>query len=240
MLVGVALFSCAAGAFAVARQTSLFAVTDLRVRGGTPGVQHDVARALSGELGVSLLRIDGGVLDRRLTEVPWVASTTFDRAFPHTLVVTVRPERPVAVLRRGAASWLVSARGRVLSKLPRGARSGLPRIWLGAEVAPPPVGMLLGDRQGGRAARVLAPLESVHFPARVAAVASGTDELTLKLRSGLELRLGDPGDLRLKLAVARRVLRRIGPAGAGAYVDVSAPERPVASLNPQLEGLGLG
>jgi hypothetical protein len=68
----------------------------------------------------------------------------------------------------------------------------------------------------------------VHFPARVAAVSAAPGVLTFVLRSGIELRLGDAGDLRLKLAVARRVLRVLGPTGPDAYVDVSVPERPVA------------
>jgi hypothetical protein len=138
-------------------------------------------------------------------------------------------------LRRGAHSWLLSARGRVLQELKRGARPGLPRIWAGSKTAPPVVGAVLEDAGAGRAARALAPLASVHFPARVASVVSGEDKLTLVLRSGVELRLGDPGDLRLKLAVARRVLPQLGSPGSGAYVDVSVPERAV-TFNPQVGG----
>jgi hypothetical protein len=62
-------------------------------------------------------------------------------------------------------------------------------------------------------------------------------QLLLKLRSGFELRLGEPSDLRLKLAIARRALRTV-PAGS-TYLDVSVPGRPVAGstvagFNPQL------
>ena len=65
----------------------------------------------------------------------------------------------------------------------------------------------------------------------------GPKELTLVLGGGLELRLGDGGDLRLKLAIARRILRRTGPrVPAGGYLDVSVPERPVLSVNSQVGG----
>ena len=48
------------------------------------------------------------------------------------------------------------------------------------------------------------------------------------LRSGLEVRLGDVDDLRLKLAIARRILAMLGPTATTAgYLDVSVPERPV-------------
>ena len=63
-------------------------------------------------------------------------------------------------------------------------------------------------------------------------------ELTLVLGSGLELRLGDAGDLRLKLAIARRILRSQGAAARrDGYIDVSVPERPVVGgVNSQVGG----
>jgi hypothetical protein len=64
-------------------------------------------------------------------------------------------------------------------------------------------------------------------------------ELTLVLRSGLEVRLGDSGDLRLKLAIARRILRALGTDATTGYLDVSVPERPVAgAVNPRVGGRG--
>ena len=81
----------------------------------------------------------------------------------------------------------------------------------------------------------VAPLAGIRFPSRVVSVAT-TDELTLRLRSGLELRMGDMGDVDLKLAVAGRVLPLL-PRGTG-YLDVSVPHRPVAgprTLDSQVE-----
>jgi cell division protein FtsQ len=228
ILIGFALFLASVGAFVAARESPLFAVQTVDVRGATPAVARQVEQALDTEEGTSLLKIGGDTVERRLASVAWVATSRFDRAFPHTLLVTIKPERPVAVLRRGAKSWLVSARGRVLSALSRGARSELPRIWVGAGRPAPEPGAMLAEDAGGRAARALAPLASVHFPAHVASASAGPGVLTFVLRSGIELRLGDAGDLRLKLAVARRVLRVLGSTGPDAYVDVSVPERPVA------------
>jgi hypothetical protein len=65
----------------------------------------------------------------------------------------------------------------------------------------------------------------------------GAHTLTLELGSGLELRLGDTGDLRLKLAIARRILRTtVAVSDVSGYLDVSVPERPVLALNPQVGG----
>jgi hypothetical protein len=57
------------------------------------------------------------------------------------------------------------------------------------------------------------------------------------LASGFQVRLGDPGDVRLKLAIARRIFRvaAIGPTSVG-YLDVSVPERPVLNTNSQVGG----
>jgi cell division protein FtsQ len=234
LIAGIALFVLAAAGYAAARETSMFAVRAIEVRDAPPAVRAQVQRALRQERGVSLIRIDGALLDRRLQDVPWVVSSSFDRVFPHTLVVTVRTERPVAVIRSAAKAWLVSARGRVLQPVARTARPGLPRIWA-RDVRVPP-GSKLSDEDGGLAARALAPLAAVHFPARVDGVEAGRQQLTFRLRSGLELRLGDAGDLRVKLAIARRVLGTLGAVSAGDYVDVSVPERPVAFLKSQVGG----
>jgi hypothetical protein len=62
----------------------------------------------------------------------------------------------------------------------------------------------------------------------------------LQLTSGREVRLGDPSNLAVKLAVAAAVL----PRSEGAlYVDVSVPTRAVAGyattqVDPQFSGQG--
>ena len=61
-------------------------------------------------------------------------------------------------------------------------------------------------------------------------------ELTFLLASGLEVRLGDLTAIRLKLAVASRILPRLLAQGVYAYLDVSVPTRPVAGANSQPAG----
>ena len=68
----------------------------------------------------------------------------------------------------------------------------------------------------------------------MSSVTATADALTLRLRSGLEIRLGDALDVPLKLAVAARVIPLLDADTA--YLDVAVPERPVAgSLNSQVE-----
>ena len=232
MLVGLTV-----GAYAGARETSVFAIRELEIVGGSPLLQAQVRKALAPELGRSLVRIHGGEVDRRVAPIPGVQSVDYDRVFPHTLRVHVTPERPVFLLRRGSEGWVVSARGRVLRSVRNVRVSSLPRVWVPKETQVQ-TGATLAPDAGGLVASVLVPVGSTNFPARVRSVRAADAELTLVLRSGVEVRLGDSGDLRLKLAVARRILVLQGADPAAAYIDVSVPERPVVGGdNSQVEGV---
>ena len=121
----------------------------------------------------------------------------------------------------------------MVARVDRKAKPDLARIWIGKDVHLDPGSFVDGDL--GTAVRAVAPLAGVRFPSRVVSVTT-RDGLTLRLRSGLELRLGDARDVEVKLLVAARVLPLL-PSGSG-YLDVSVPDRPVAgstSLDSQVE-----
>jgi hypothetical protein len=233
LAIVIALPIVVTGAYFAARETSTFAVRTIQVSGGTPALQAQVRTALAPLRGRSLLALNGGALERRVDALPAVVSTRYDRGFPHTLRVTVVPEVPVAVLRKGTETWLVSARGRAIRRIPKSTHRALPRIWVptAAQVS---AGGFLAPDAGGTAARVLAL--AAGFPARFTTASLAHGELTLRLRLGIELRLGEPVDVRLKLAVARRALRVLPPGST--YLDVAVPQRPVAGSNSQLSGTG--
>lgn len=235
LAIAVALLAGAGGAYLLARDSSMFAVGTVDVRGGTPRIRAEVRRALRGVEGRSLLRVGEGTLAGRIAEVPDVRAFSYDRSFPHTLRVVVRAERPVLVLRQGAAAYLVSGTGRVLRTLPHPKLSRLPRLWVTRSVT-----VTVGERlpvAPARAAAAAAPLEGSGLPLRVSLLQSSPGVLALRARNGFEIRLGDAGDIRLKLAIASRILRLTGAATAGAgYLDVSVPERPVLNTNSQVEG----
>jgi cell division protein FtsQ len=217
----------------LARETPLFGVRTIEVAGASGPVERQVRRALDDRLGESLFGLDLDAAQIDVGSLPTVAGVTFDRAYPHTLRVTVVPERPVAIVRQGAAGFLVSDRGRVMARVDRTAQPDLARIWVARGVRLEAGAFVDGDL--GTAVGAVAPLAGIEFPSRVVSVAT-TDELTLRLRSGLELRLGDTRNVDLKLAVAGRVLHLL-PVGS-AYLDVSVPDRPVAgpeTLDSQVE-----
>jgi cell division protein FtsQ len=235
LLVGFGLLFAAAGVFAAARETSLFAVRHIDVVGGSARARAEVRAALAGEVGRSLLKVGGDELDARVANAPDVVAISFDRSFPHTLRVVVRAERPVLLVRRGPQAWLVSGRGRVLREVKDPRRSSLPRAWVARETTIA-VGDRLAPEQGGRAAAALAAVRPP-LAGRIRFVRADRSELTFVLRNGLELRLGEIADIRVKLAIARRILALIGPGTTGGYLDVSVPERPVlGSSNSPVAG----
>ena len=236
LLVCTVLVAAAVGVYVVSRETSLFAIRKIEVRGVTPAQAKEVESALAPLAGSSLLALGGDAVTRRVGALPDVLSVTYDRGFPHTLTVSVIPERPVAVLRRGGESWLVSARGRIMRRLTQGQAPGLPRIWVTQKVDAS-LGGTLSDANALSAVAAVAPLVRVRFPVRVASVETTDGSVTLHLRTGLALIVGDSTDLRLKYVIAKQLLASV-PTTLGSYLDVSVPERPVSGTNPQVGGLG--
>jgi cell division protein FtsQ len=230
LAVGFGVVLAVVGVFFSARQSALFSVQTVEIRGAPPAVAASVRTALRPLEGESLLRLDLDNVASRLAAIPSVREASFDRAFPHTLRVAVVVERPVAVLRRGPEAWLVSARGRVIRRMEQPRLSSLPRIWVPLTVSAA-AGDRLTDRTTLRAVTALAAVEggAEPLPARVAQARATESELTLLLAAGTELRLADEDDLALKLTVAREVLLALDPNVDGwpAYIDLTVPGRPV-------------
>ena len=225
LAIGAGVVAIAAGGYAIARETSLFAIHQVTVSGGSKVVDRQVAEALAPLVGRSLVGLDGAEVLRRTEALPTVVSVTYDRAFPNTLRLTIVPEHPVAVLRDGPGAWVVSARGRVMRPIASDSSRTLPRIWVAAKTVR--VGGVLAPRLGGTLTRVLTAAGAFGSKVLVASLVNG--QLIFHLRSGLALVLGSPGDIALKLAVAAKVLHQL-PSGTRS-VDVSVPSQVVTSIN---------
>ncbi len=183
----------------------MFALRSFAIVGGSPALESQVRAALAPELGRSLLAVSGAAVDAVAARLPDVVSLRFARSFPHTLKVIVTPERAVLLVRRGAAGFVVSARGRVMSETRTPLTSPLPRLWV-ARGTPLSVGERLGRSDGLLAAAAAAALRPgiVAGGVRFVTVAAGL--ITMLTPSGFQVRLGDVGELRLKLAIAERIV----------------------------------
>jgi cell division protein FtsQ len=224
-VLGCGILVIAFGAYGLARETSLFAISRIDVRGGSPQISAQVRRALASLVGTSLVGLDGAAVLRRVDALPTVLRASYDRAFPHTLRISVVPEKPAAVLRSGPSSWLVSVRGRVIARLASPLYPKLPRIWV-ASRTPVRVGTELAAARGGAGVAARAVGLAGAFAARIASASDTNGSLVFRLRSGLELVLGNSADTALKVGVAERTLPAL--AAGSTYLDVSVPGRPVS------------
>jgi cell division protein FtsQ len=232
VVIGLVLAAAGLLAYVGARETSAFAVRKVVVTGVRPQLAAKVRRALQPLEGTSLVALRATDVEGLATALPQVESVSYDRAFPHTLRVRVRPERPLAVLRSGASSWLISRTGRVVAALRPHALSSLPRIWEPQAVAVA-VGRPLAAGGGAAEVSALAPVAGSGLQGRLATVKVEGGQITYLLRGGPEVRAGRATNLPLKLAIARRILSSFAVSN---YLDVSVPERPVADSNPQVSG----
>ena len=236
ILTGIALLVGGIAALALARHTSVFAIRTIEVNGAPPALERQVRAALAPLVGESLATLDRTAVEVRLARLREVRGISYDRAFPNTLRVVVRPDPPVAVLRSGARAWFVSARGAVLRPLTRPYPRRWPRVWVSRRDAPAARGAFLPMHTTvalgalGEARRARSALR----PA-VRTVRADAGELTFVLRSGMELRLGSAVDVGAKLAVAARLLRALPSHERDRirYVDLTVPSRPVTGINPQ-------
>jgi cell division septal protein FtsQ len=233
LFVAFAILVVALGGYWVARETSVFSVREIEVRGAPPQVTREVQRVARSAVGTSLLDVDAAAIEGSVRALPSVTAASVDRAFPHTLVIRVAPVWPVGVARRGDDAWLVSGSSRVIRKIDPRAEQGLPRLWLPRKT-PVELGRALPTSYEP-VTRVFGGLREVRIPGRVKAVRTTPTGLVVVLHSGVEITLGAAADILVKLAVAAQVVPLLDDGML--YLDVSVPERPVASryLNSQVE-----
>jgi cell division protein FtsQ len=188
-------------------------------------VRTAVGQDIAGE---SLMRVDASALALRLEAIPDVKAAHVDRAFPHTVSVSVVMERPAALVRAGKSSYIVADDGRVLRAAAK-APDTTPRFVLPPADQPTP-GRTIATTQMRSALRVLSvvPRQFPESIARLKKVFASRGGVVAIFGHGLQVQLGTTNSLDVKLRVAARVLSRMGGSirRSVAYVNVSAPARP--------------
>ena len=123
------------------------------------------------------------------------------------------------------------AHAKVLRPLTARPLPKLPRLWI-CPAAQPRVGLVPGDAGLSRAAELVAAASRAEpaLTKRIGTVRWQGEQVTFVLRSGTELRLGSPAHLRVKLAVASRLLQALPRSERSriGYLDLSVPTRPVS------------
>lgn len=202
------------------RDSSLFAVESVEVKGLTANRDEVTASLERAGEGMTTLHIDDAALAQAVSGFPTVASIAADATLPHKLTVTVTERLPVAVVKVGGEPTGVAADGLLLPGLDVGGQ-GLPEI-----DAESRRGRL--DEEGTAQAQILGGA-SERLRRRVEGVTWDEERggVVVSLEGAPEARFGDGSDAAAKWKSLSVVLLR-GEAGGAGYVDVSVPGRPVA------------
>jgi cell division protein FtsQ len=197
----------------------LLAVDKFIVRGTNRTTVAEVQRASGVHEGDSMVWLDPSAVTTRVEASPWIRSAKVTRDWPRTLIVSVIERTPVAWVKDGTGALVVDGTGRVVTR-DAAPPAGFPEIVGVQDHARP--GTSIVPAAGARIAAAFGP-----YVAAVDHVTTQADNATLVLKSGIEVRLGPPSQIRAKLAAANAVITALGTSPPH-YVDVSVPTNPVA------------
>ncbi|WP_170131436.1 cell division protein FtsQ/DivIB [Quadrisphaera granulorum] len=199
--------------------SSLTALRDVRVSGADRTGAAAVQSAAADQMGLPLLRVDTGAVSERLRKLPWVASVSVTRGFPHRLDVAVTEKVPVAAVPAADGApgvMLLDGDGTSITTADA-APEGVPLV----QVDPGAAGA-----GAVRAASAVALALPTALREQVSAItASGPEDVRLALRDGKQVVWGGAGEDDLKARVAQLLLPREGVR----TVDVSAPRAPATA-----------
>jgi cell division septal protein FtsQ len=241
VLLAVVGTLAALGGYKLLEMSSAFSVDSVTVSGAPPLLQRQIQSAVQAAAGGhSLLTLNRGAIEAQVEQYPYVRSVIVDRAFPHTLALTVQVEQPVVAATVGKTAYLVSTDGRVLEQR-KTVPARLPTLPLpnGTTLI---VGRQSGDANLRAALAVLAQMPAGFRGAvgKVTALTAHSGVIAAMVGRHIQLRLGTPTNLGLKLQVVQRVMHHITRAQRSelAFVDVSAPSRPAYGLRSTLPSTG--
>ena len=167
---------------------------------------------------------------RRLQSDPVVDHAARSIEWPNRLVLTITERQPRAVLAGGGQFWLLDKKGVPYRELER----PLPRlrvVQVAQAVLPDDVtlGKPLRTLWLAYAFRLLALLDAAPDLGGAKITVDQNLNLCLNRKDKLQIRLGQPDSLPLKVALADATVTASGGALArqAAYIDVSCPQQPV-------------
>lgn len=230
MLVGgaIALLVLVAGYYAV-RSSPVFDVREVAVTGGDPALNAAIqAKTEDATAGRSLLAIDSSSIQRAVEALPTVRSATVDRSFPNALSVSIVMYHPAVAVTTGHHTYLVADDAHVIAAVKQApAHVVAVALPAGAKLA---VGQTSTDRNLAAALWLLrsTPTWFSHKFGRISQVTPRAGTVTATVGSHMQLRLGTPDQLGLKMQVVTRSLGRLDAHDRSTikYMDVSAPGRP--------------
>ncbi|WP_243062889.1 FtsQ-type POTRA domain-containing protein [Humibacter sp. RRB41] len=178
----------------------------------------DVRHALGPQLGTPLPLLDNGEIKTELAKFPLIRSYSIQAEPPGTLVVHIVERTPIALLQVPSGYQLVDQAG-VIIETTADRPAGFPVIALPGDAS-----TTSRNKEFAASAAVLAALPAGMLSKVGTVSATGAQDVTLKLTSGVTVVWGGPDQPDLKSWVLSDLLK--AAPGASVY-DVSAPNSPV-------------
>lgn len=196
----------------------------IAITGANEWVSEQQVMQIAGkQAGKSLFLVSSNEVIDQLDDIPGVTEAKVDKRFPKTLQVTVRAQRPAAMLRTPDNTMTaVDSKGRVLNSVEGASVEGIPVVDVDD------VEQALADRAVQETLAILGGLDE-SLRQRVSGVSAQTqDSITTVLDGGnYTIAWGDSSDLELKKAVVDKIINDPDVIGDKHQVDVSAPMRPI-------------
>lgn len=204
---------------------------NIRIFGSNEWVsEQKIELIASNQVDKSLFLVSSQQIIEQLNNIPGVTETKVVKQFPHGLQITVRAQKPAAMLKAkdGEKLTAVDVKGRVLNAVQNVSTSGIPVI----EVSD--VSKSLNSRAVREALKIVSSL-SQDFRSHVIRVSAKTQdsvetEVSYPGPSGEVHRIvvwGDSSDLELKKAIVETIISDPSKIGNRQLLDVSAPARPI-------------
>ncbi|GAB3612811.1 cell division protein FtsQ/DivIB [Humibacter ginsengisoli] len=217
-LIGVGSVVLVLLAAALVSLSPAMALRTVRVVGVQRIDAKAVQHALANQLGTPLPLIDYGKVRKELAAFPLIRSYSTEADPPGTLVVRIVERVPIGLLKVPSGYQLVDQAHVVMQTTPD-RPGGYPIISI-----PDDASEQSRQKEFSATANVLAALPAGMLGQVDTASATGAQDVTLKLTSGVSVVWGGPEDAALKSSVLADLLKAV--PGASVY-DVSAPNSPV-------------
>ncbi|MBM6676840.1 FtsQ-type POTRA domain-containing protein [Olsenella uli] len=223
------------------RNSPVFAITSIEFEPTEHVSAEDVQSLAQVPEGATLLNVDTDAIEESLRKNPWVASASFSRSFPGTLVISVEEQRPamLVLMSSGTVAWYLSEQNTWIEPVSVEAAEGQ-SVSDAALALAQQAGCLLVtdvpstvDPAPGSAATD-AVLDAVRqfqegfsddFAAQVACYsAPSTENVSCVLESGVEVSLGEPTDISEKERIVEGYLAQSD--GHVVRINVRVPSSP--------------
>mgnify|MGYP000140459965 FL=1 len=175
------------------------------------------------QAGKSILLVSNNDVEKKIKEIPGVTSAQSKKQLPNSLEVTIKAQKPAAMLKTGEDSMTaVDSKARILNSVSGASVDGIPVI----EVKD--VDTSLSNRSIKEALKILSSLPESMRNSITKVTAETQDSITTETNGGDRVIVwGDSSDLKLKKAVVDKIINDPNVIGDKHNVDVSAPLRPI-------------